>query len=246
MTFPTDSATHTQSSSVCEGVSSCVSQWTQLGPAASSPPHVLAAEMFSGCWKAGCRSSRSLAAFELLKGNKAEHKGTSYYHYPGYSLTSPESRELLLLESMFSKSPIAVLSSETLNEKLTTVLFHPLSKSETLLSLFYINLDVLLMTINFASRTVISRTTCLTGCCNHHFIYDLMSTVRRSDVPAMKEKMASPVGGAGGGEKVNDRGRVDGPSCCQDRGRVCCCWVPLELFQALFLQLFFRTENKAK
>lgn len=73
-----------------------------------------------------------------------------------------------------------------------------------------------------------------------------MSNVRRSDVPAMKDKMASPVGGAGGREEVNNRGRVDGPSCCQDRGRVCCCWVPLELFQTLFLQLFFRTENTAK
>lgn len=38
-----------------------------------SPPHVLVVEMGSGCWKVGCRSSRSLAAAELLweqEGNK--------------------------------------------------------------------------------------------------------------------------------------------------------------------------------
>lgn len=33
-----------------------------------SPPHVFELETGSGCWKAGCRSRRSLAALELLEG----------------------------------------------------------------------------------------------------------------------------------------------------------------------------------
>lgn len=47
-----------------------VAVWTEELPrrAALSPPHVLLVETDSGCWKAGCRSSRSLAALELLEG----------------------------------------------------------------------------------------------------------------------------------------------------------------------------------
>lgn len=47
-----------------------VGTWTEELPrrAELSPPHVLVVEIGSGCWKAGCRSSRSLGALELLKG----------------------------------------------------------------------------------------------------------------------------------------------------------------------------------
>lgn len=122
----------------CEGVSSCVFQWIKLCPAASSPPHVLAAEIDSGCWKAGCRSRRSLAAFALLKWKKPEHKGTSYYYYTGYSLTSPESRELLSLDSMFSKeSHCRFVLRNTKRENYHCIISTPLQKWNSSFSFLY-------------------------------------------------------------------------------------------------------------
>lgn len=39
-----------------------------------SPPHVLLVERGSGCWKAGCRSRRSLAPLDVLEGTSRKIK----------------------------------------------------------------------------------------------------------------------------------------------------------------------------
>lgn len=161
-----------------------------------------------------------IRCFRVAVGDKPEHKVTGHYRRTGNSLTkdpsqNQESTEVLSLDFRSSKK----------------LQYHVCPSLLYKFGCF----------VNDTYRTVISLMAGLTSTC----LADPMSGATRSRVAVMGVKMASPVGGAGSGEEVNNRGWVDGPPCCGDGGRICCrcSWVPLELFQALFLQLFWEQYN---
>lgn len=200
--------------------------------------------MDSGCWKAGCRSSRSFAALELLKE------------------TSRNTRALVITSTLVTRWQNSQVKIRVQTSALTR--FHVFKRLSFELQFCPENTKwaALRKLPTYDSAHLQSETILLYKCVcfvNDHEVRiknnlsdwpvqltlrlclsDLRSNARRSDVSVRRVKMASPVGGAGSREEVNNRGRADGPTCCRDGGRVCCCysWVPLELFQTLFLQLF--------
>lgn len=95
-------------------------------PAASSPPHVLVAGMDRGCWKAGCRSSRSFAALELLEETSRKTRAlvtiTLVTHQANIH-DKAQSKEQLSLNSMLPKACDCrfVLRSTNLFSALITV-----------------------------------------------------------------------------------------------------------------------------
>lgn len=170
--------------------------------------------MDSGCWKAGCRSSRSFAALELLKE------------------TSRSTRALV---------STLVTHWQNIHVKLRS------PKNSSHLRSWFQN-----MQLQFCPQR---RSLFL---CSGHFINTLfmpgspkIQCEAFSDVTLIRVKLASPVGGTGSREKVNNRDRVDGTACCRDRGQVCSrySWIPLEFFQTLFLELqqnYFSRYNVLK